>query len=502
MRAEIRNPAKPRFFKGEPYVLIPFALMATCVTCGIWSFAYLLSISGPQAAFVAEVGWFVMLAFGYLSLHGILGTAWISIPVLLTIEALAGFLFIPLWRFAAGDDQVDAGYTHAMLLVLIGFATFWIGSLVLKQESGLRFVPKFPDTPTRVTLISSAMLGLGVVGNLMLWKAGLFAYAADSELRASSLGIIQWLNFLVNLLPAALLVSSIEVVGKRSKDPSIRIVFWLSIFFSIGIGMISGMKSGPVGPLIIVTLVYSITNRQIPRKALLLPLLLVVFIFPFVNAYRNNLNRGYRDQFNTVSGVEATFTQSFNDAFLAYGSSSAGARAQSSREATARFSYLSYVRDIVELPSPAMLNGDERVWLAPIYPLVPRFVWKEKPVLNKGQRLSYLLGRGTESSSALTSIGDLYAMYGAYGVAVGMLVWGACLQLYMNWIGRRGTTEKSLFFYLIMLPELLNLESDSVALVAGTVQLFIIAVIMSYVIYGQTTASKKLPHNLRYSPQS
>ena len=496
MRVEFHNPAKTRLYREGPSALIPFALLATCVPLGVWTLVSLLASGGPQTAFVAEAGWFAILALVYLSLHGLRGAAWVSVPVLLTIKALVQFLFIPLLRFAAGDDQLDAGYTHAMFLVLIGFAAFWIGSLVVKRESGLQFVPRFRDTPARVTFISASMLALGLVADLTLWKAHLFGYATDSISRESSFGFLEWLHYLANLLPTALVITSIEVLGKRSKQPPIRSVFWLSLLFSIGIGVMSGMKSGAMDPLIVITIIYAITNRRVPRTALFLPLILVVLIFPFVNAYRDNLNHGYKDQFNTIGGMEATFVQSFDDAFLTFGSSSSEARAESFREATGRLSYLNYVRDIAELPDPSMLSGDEKVWMAPFYPLVPRFLWKGKPILNKGQRLNIVLGRGSESSSALTPIGDLNSMYGTYGVVAGMLAWGIFLQLFMNWIGRGGASETRLFVFMTMLGIFLNFEDDVFSLVANTVQLCIVVMIMSYVIYGQPASSTRIARNL------
>jgi hypothetical protein len=84
-------------------------------------------------------------------------------------------------------------------------------------------------------------------------------------------------------------------------------------------------------------------------------------------------------------------------------------------------------------------------------------------------------------------------MYGTYGVVAGMLVWGACLQLYMNWIGSRAGTERSLFLFMLMLPSMLDLENDFIGLIAGAVQTFMIALIVSYVIYGWSGASAQAP---------
>jgi hypothetical protein len=135
--------------------------------------------------------------------------------------------------------------------------------------------------------------------------------------------------------------------------------------------------------------------------------------------------------------------------------------------------------------------------MAPIYPLVPRFVWKSKPVLNKGQRLSVALGSGRFSSAALTPLGDLYSMYSIYGVMIGMLVWGLCLQRYMNWLAYKRCSEKSLFVYVLMLPQLLNFEDGVVGTVAGTVQLGVTTIVMSYVVYGRLASSANVANNQR-----
>ena len=118
-------------------------------------------------------------------------------------------------------------------------------------------------------------------------------------------------------------------------------------------------------------------------------------------------------------------------------------------------------------------------------------LWKDKPVLNKGQRLSVALGRPSTTSSAVTPIGDLYSIYGAYGVVVGMLIYGVCLQTYMN-SAIRGHSERNVFIYILMIVPLINLEQDTVALVAGAVQLGLVLVITSYAIYGRPFSPRRV----------
>ena len=497
MRTDIRTQINLGVDRGDTYGWVPMAMLAAGVPLGIWGTYSLLGGGGGQSvAFGALAGWFVLLAIGYLGLQSLSGSAWYSLPVLLTLDALLEFVCLPAWRFAAGYEVMDSVYVHAMSLILIGFAAFWIGSLAFKREVRLRFVPQVRDTPSRVALIGAAMFVLGLLGNVLIWKLGLSLYLNTTDkagIHESSLPFMGWLTFCSSLLQGALVVSAIEVLGKRSDKPLIKAVFWLSFVSLIGFGLISAMKSGTLFPLLLLVLVYSLTRGRIPRIAFLIPLLLLP-IFPFAAAYRANLQSGYAAQVNTIAGQAAVLGKSFADvAESPFSGSEMGGDVVN--HATDRLSLLTFVHDIIGLPAPSLLNGNEKIWLAPLYPLVPRFLWKDKPVFNKGVRLSLALGRGGSTSSAPTQIGDLYSMYGTIGVVIGMLVYGICFQLFMNWVSG-GLSEKGLFVYIMMLMTLLNLENDVVAHVGSIVQNGITLLALSYVVYGRPVSS---PHIGKYS---
>jgi hypothetical protein len=491
MSAEIQKLIKPVFGRRRTPEWVLLLLLVLGVPWGIWSASVLLGGGDSQlVALDAMIGCFVLLAIGYLGLHGLSGLAWCSVPVLLTLDTLLEFIAMPALRFARGDDLVDSLYVHAMFLTLIGLTAFWIGSLAVKKEIRLRFVPQTRKTSSRVAFMSAAMLVLGVGGKLAMWKVGLYSYLADQSLRESSLWFIQGLTFIGNLLNAALIVSAIEVLGKRSAEPLIKIVFWLAVVFSIGFGVISGMKIEILLPILYLALVYGITNGRIPRFAILF-FLLPVLIYPFENAYRYNLSRGYRAQVNTVDGLEALLEKSVSDVFT----SRSNIEETGFDDTTSRLSALTYARDAIGLSDPSLLQGDEKVWLAPLYPLVPRVLWKDKPVLNKGQRLSVALGGPSTSSSAVTIIGDLYLMYGTFGVMVGLFLYGICLQVYMNWFAKRAMSERRLFVYILMLMPLMSLGAFVVELVANAVQLGLVFVFMSYVIYGRSVSSLRVANH-------
>jgi hypothetical protein len=460
----------------------------------LWSVAALLTGGSELVAFYAVAGWFVVLAVAFLGLYGLKGGALFAVPVLLTIEALVDFFCIPAWRFASGDDQVDPGYVWAMFLTLIGFAVFWIAALLLKRNAGLRFEPQTPTTQNRVILVSAIFLALGLGAKFVLWSSGLLSYTADLNLQESSLPGMQWLTTMAQTLNAALFVSAIEVMGKRSRSPQIRFIFFASIVFSLGFGAISGMKGEILIPILTLILIFAVTNARLPRIAILFPLMPLI-VFPFVTAYRNNLNNGYRSQVNTISGLAAVLQKTVSD--VVGSNLTFGDRASTSFDATtSRLSILTDVRDVISLPDPSLLNGDEVVWMAPLYPFIPRFIWTNKPILDKGIRLSVALGRPNTTSSAATPIGDLYSLYGTWGVPIGMFIFGVFVQIYMNSMGGV-LSEKRLLIYFVMLRELLDFENGVVAQVAGTVQLALIAILLAYVIYGRSPVVARTPRNPR-----
>jgi hypothetical protein len=487
MSAEIQTPIWPVVNRTRTLEWVLLLLLALGVPWGIWSVFVLMRGGDTQLVeFTALVGCFILLAIGYLGLHGLRGLSWFSVPVFVTFYTLTTYIALPDLRFATGDDRVDPLYVHAMLLVLIGLTAFWIGSLAVMKEIRLRFVPGSQKTSIRVAIMSTIALVLGAGAKTVMWKVGLFSYLADRDLSLSSLWYIQWLTYISSLLNAALIVSAIEVLGKRSAGPFIKIVFWLSVVFSIGFGVISGMKGEILFPLLYLVLIYGITNKRIPRIAFLLPLL-PVLIYPFGNAYRANLAHGYRAQVNTIDGLEALLEKSFNDVVFSKGE----VNGEGFSETTSRLSDLTYVRDMLRVPDPSLLNGDEKIWLAPIYPLIPRAIWPSKPIFNMNQRLSIALGRPETTASAAPVTGYLYLMYGTFGVIVGLFFYGICYQIYMNWFSKDALMERRLFIYVLMLIQLMGLGGDVVGAIGVWIQTGLVFVFMSYFIYGRSDSSSR-----------
>jgi hypothetical protein len=463
--------------------LVMALIVLFAVPWALGSFYFILEGGGSDTAtFYMWAGWFLILAFGFLEIKGLKQLAWCSAPVLVTLRAVVEFLCVPIWRVISGEDLVDGFYSKAMLFVLTGFVVFWAGSWMMMRHSQLRFRPDFNFTKDRVVVTSALLFAIGASTKVAMWKLGLNSYMADEMTRTSAAPVMQWFGTAASLLQASLLISSIEFVGKKSTSLGIQIIFWLSFVLCLGFGLISGMKSEILEPVLLVILVMGIARGRFPRIGLVLPLLLVL-IYPVVIAYRNNLNEGYRGQANTVSGLSALLQKSVEDATTTRTAARGGAVNTGVENTSSRLSLLSLVRDVISLPSPSLINGDEHLWMAPVYPFIPRILWKSKPVLNKGQRFSIALGLSRDTSTALTPIGDLYTLGGLPGIIAGMFIYGLCLQLFMNWMSKE-FSEKALFFFLSVLLPITNLELDVFSLITYSISAVLIGLLLSNLVYG------------------
>jgi hypothetical protein len=457
-----------------------FLLLGLLGTCTSLTIYVLISGETTDAVtYVVLALWFVGLALIYLAKRGYEATLLCSIPAVVTIIGLVEFIGVPTWRLINGDDRMDSKYVPALSIVLVGYLALWLGSWALMKKERLRFVPEATSTPTRTVLASLCMLIVGVAASVIEWKLGIYSYMRDT--RSEATAAAQWLNSGAQLLGGAVLISGIEVLGKKN-TVAMRLIFCLSLGLMLGFGVISGMKGEMLKPFVLVVLVYAITRGRIPRMSWLLIPFLIVVVYPFATAYRKNLDTGYRAQATTLDGLEATIGKSFSDAF---GASLTDSKAVSTNvdSSTSRLSLLTCVRDLISIGNMSLLEGDEKVYLAPFYPLIPRFLWKDKPVLDKGRRLSVALGHPATTSAAITPIGDLYSLYGWFGVAAGMLLYGIGAELFMNKLGG-SLSEKGVFFLLVVIPVLTNMERDVVSSIAAGFQSCLLFLLMAYIVYG------------------
>lgn len=423
---------------------------------------------------------FLSLAGVFIVSNGSLNAQWCTAPSFMTLLAALQFVAVPFLRFIIGEDHIDAYYLRAMALLLLGYGVFWAVCLFLKKPYRFAFEPEFGDNVPRIHFVAIALFVVGTIANMVTWKLGILSYGASDVKSATGTSNVAALVEVGRLLIVSMLISGIEVLGKHSRSAAMHVILGASFLLSLAFGLISGLKIAVLMPVFALALVVGITRRRLPRLLLVLPILFAL-LQQFVNSYRANLNAGYGAQINTVSGLTSAIGKSVQDAI-------SGNRTEVQYQSEldrfgSRLSELALFHSVLQLPSPDLLNGDETIWLAPVYPLIPRPLWKGKPSFNKGQRMSEALGYGINNSVNVPGVADLYVLGGTGGIVVGMLLWGLVLQLYMNNIDT-GLTERGTLIYVALLFALTDIERDIVAMIGGAVEGALITLILSKIVYG------------------
>jgi hypothetical protein len=425
---------------------------------------------------------FLALAGVFIVSNGSLNAQWCTAPSVMTILSSIQFVALPFLMFVTGDDHVDPYYLKAMTLLLLGYAVFWAVCLLLKRPYRFEFVPEHGENVPRIHFAAIVLFMVGLAANILMWKLGILAYGSEDVKRATGTSNVGVLTLVTRFLLIALLISAIEIFGKRSRSFAMYLVLGGSTFSSIAFGLVSGLKAAVLMPILVLALVLGITQRRLPKLVWVLPVAFVL-LQVYVNAYRTNLLSGYGMQIDTLGGLSSTVAKSLGDAVSGNVVQSPHLHESPLQRFGSRLSELGLFHTVLQLPSPDLLNGTESIWLAPVYPLIPRPLWPDKPELNKGQRMSEALGFGTNNSVNIPGVADLYVLGGTVGILVGMMLWGVCLQLFMNNIGA-GLTERGTFIYLSMLYVLTDIERDMVPLIGAAVEGAIATLVLSKIIYG------------------
>lgn len=380
-----------------------------------------------------------------------------DLPTFITILAFVEFGLAPLgclWTGVDLDPSFHGDYqvfTHALILVVLGMVAFWAGARALARTSP----PAVKVAATSELVVVSPPIDRSIVWAVILYCAAFLvkayllqnfglAYGASEQLYLKHLAAMQVANVIFQLGTYALVIVAIE----RSFHPfslERQVLFWMVFVPECFWGLLSGMKGTLLQNFLLVGVVSSLTERKVKKGWLVASLLGLIIVYPFSMRYRDlirsrtheGMNLSGAAQISSLALDEATRDASTLTAWLGSGASAT----------LSRLNLLQSFALVMSLRSRAtLLKGDERWWMLPVYPFVPRFLWPTKPILDKGRRFSVALGRGGETSTAVTYPGDLLFEYGLPGLLLGMVFFGLVAQWLTDRFSVPGS-KRSLFVY-------------------------------------------------------
>lgn len=423
-------------------------------------------------------------------------------PVFLTLLMLLRFGVAPLACFLDEKNlSPDFGGQYGYLLqaleyIILGMLAFWAGCLLASRRRS----PERLESKDRVcrntragysTLTWALVVYAGVFAiKLYLLHAHLYAYVGTWKNYYANLSLLQVLGTAAGLGGAGVLAFLTIERCCHSSDVPCWLLFWLILASEVAWGLASGMKERALEPLAIVAIISSLVERRLKKRWVAAALLGLVAVYPFSNNYRRLVRE--KGGLSSASAVVATGIEALTSTQASASGASSWARS-GWQMSVQRLDMLTSVGLVLWLGRRArLLRGDERWWMLPYYPFVPRFMWPSKPVLDKGLRFSAATGSAATSSLAITYPGDLYALYGLPGIALGMLLLGVVCQALTNTI-TSGLDKRRLFVYAAMFISVSRLEADAFGYLTSLLKTFALLSVAALVVYGLPRRAREAP---------
>ena len=351
----------------------------------------------------------------------------------------------------------DADYNLPLTIVLIGlgFASLSLGYLLpIGNKVGdlvARFLPSADYSSDAFLFPGILLLVLGVMNTIFAFAVGLFGYQISEETN-----IYAGLIYLATLLRVQGTFLLWLVIFRQKKFTALSgLVVALVLAVDLSSAIFAGNRGTILQVFFVVLLAYVFSGRKIRMKyAVIASILLSGGVI---------LGMVYGTTFRVVKGTEAQQSSSqYADNILktvdevgrrsTYDSVSMGLIMLSER-----LDIVSTVAVVVSSyeqlkPYEEAYGLDNNIWTDTTTFFIPRVIWVEKPAASDARKYSDLYFNVSDSSFAITPMGDLLRNYGIIGIPIGMFILGMILRfIYSSLVNGSETPIWRAMLYFMLL---------------------------------------------------
>lgn len=314
---------------------------------------------------------------------------------------------------------------------------------------------------------------LFAVSAVLVMFANLFLVIGD-VIGFGSAGVNLNASFLVQILN---ILSSIFLVSiayfkffNFYPKKNISLLLYVCLSLSLIDGFLSGMKENVIVPLILVLVPYFLAGNKPKLKQILIPVFILLFLYP--------LNNNYRSALNLYNSKPVAFYQALDKTF----SSEIFQEKEKEYSITSRFQgFLPFLYGVSiedEWQSFKYLN---RYIYLPVAWFAPRFLLPNKPTADTGNELYQLMrnSKSTTVSITPTTYGWSYLEGGYIPMFITFLIYAfvTCLlerNLHLN-------NLEAIIIYTVLLTAMIKIESDIYFRINSVFQLLFIVFIFKKV---------------------
>ncbi len=384
---------------------------------------------------------------------------------------------------------------RALWLVAVGMTLWELGYLVGPSRSARRFGNKAMAAMSlrfapevRSPLAPWILYAIGAAARIAFAvTTGLYGYVGNvqSDVTTAS-GYQQLLADLALCAPLAVAAAALQVY--RERIPGARVTLTVLFLTDIAFDAVSGLKQTFIVTILAVAIPFTAARRRRNKGLLAFTglaftgLAFLLIVVPFNHSYRNTA----RNASGTLS-----ISQALNSAPSILGQTigtgnAAGVLSSSATSMLARIRMIDNAAIIMQR-TPAQIGFVSPVQLvtAPIAAVIPRAIWPGKPIMDSGYEFSqtyYELPATVYTSSAITSVGDLYMHGGWIPVIVGMFLLGCGVRI-LDDVMEVYDSPQCVFLFLLLFPSLVLQEDGWAAIVAGlpdTLLIWLFAIFLTF----------------------
>ena len=299
---------------------------------------------------------------------------------------------------------------------------------------------------------------LAIAARLYAIYLGIYGFSQSPEKVSASIGISYILLSITDLTSLLLLVVSF-VYFRNPKNFNYKFTFIIILIIEIGFGMLSGMKSAVVMPIILSFITYYLVNNKIHKGFIITAFGLIIIAYIIIEPFRQIRMRDASFQ-STPGYIANTMVDAYflnKSRKVVYGTDDILTSILS------RNAYLLPASKSIQFEDerglgPADPDFLEKIYTLPLQAFIPRLFWADKPVEDFARWYSVNVWGGTATTSvAMTPIGFLYFAGGLVFIILGFFLIGILQKtLWQFYLAGGG----QLLIFLAMLNTVVLIDSS------------------------------------------
>ena len=376
--------------------------------------------------------------------------------------------------------------------VIISATAMWIGYNTKLGIKLYRLILNFPinfkkyfrSSFTPNMKIIYWIIGLAYAARVYSIYIGIYGYAQTPETREAASGIANILTTISDLASLVLIIVSITYF-KNQKIFKYKLIFYFLLVIEVGFGILSGMKSAVIMPLILCFITYYLVNNKIHKGFIAAVIIFITIAYLIIEPFR--MLKSHDPNFKSTP---ANIVNTMVDAYILNKSIKIVPGAENIFESIiSRNAYLLGAAKSIQYSDIQGLRPKdpdflEKIYTIPIQAFIPRFLWSNKPIEDHSTWYSVNVWGSQETSSvAMTPIGFLYFAGGYLIIALGFFVIGIFQKtLWQFYLAGGG----QLLIFLALLNTVVLIDSAFNGMIVTWLRLLPMLIIVQYYILKKT----------------